>query len=76
MASVTLEQARENLERLIDRAATGEEVIIMRDSEPLAKIVSAMRYSTRPVFGSAKAVLVHMADDFNAPLEEFREYME
>ncbi len=31
--------------------------------------------STRPRFGSAKG-RIKMAEDFDAPLEEFREYME
>ena len=29
----------------------------------------------RPQFGSGKADILYMADDFDAPLEEFREYM-
>ena len=28
-----------------------------------------------PVFGSAKPYLIHMAEDFDAPLEDFAEYM-
>jgi antitoxin (DNA-binding transcriptional repressor) of toxin-antitoxin stability system len=29
-----------------------------------------------PVFGSAKPYLIHMADDFDEPLEDFAEYMQ
>ena len=29
----------------------------------------------QPVFGSAKNDILYMADDFDAPLEEFEEYM-
>jgi hypothetical protein len=27
------------------------------------------------VFGSMKGLVIHMADDFNAPMEDFKDYM-
>ena len=30
----------------------------------------------RPQFGSGKADIVYMAEDFDAPLDDFKEYME
>jgi len=30
---------------------------------------------THPVFGCMKGMLKYMSDDFNEPLEEFKEYM-
>jgi hypothetical protein len=29
----------------------------------------------QPVFGSGKGLITYMADDFDAPLEDFKEYM-
>ncbi len=38
----------------------------------------AVREKTKrkPKFGSAKGLIIYMADDFDVPLEDFREYME
>lgn len=60
---------------LVDQAAGGEEVVLTRNGEPIAKLIPFT--GTRPVkrrAGSAKG-LIEMADDFDAPLEDFREYM-
>ena len=39
MATVTVEKAESNLSDLITRAAAGEEIVISRDNEPVAKLV-------------------------------------
>lgn len=71
---VDLSEARAHLPDLIDAAINGEEVFITKESRPVAKLVPITQDKPRPQFGSAKG-MVHMADDFEAPLEEFREYM-
>jgi antitoxin (DNA-binding transcriptional repressor) of toxin-antitoxin stability system len=50
----------------------GEDVIITKDEQPLVKLVSMTKRQRQ--FGSAKG-LIKIADDFDSPLEEFREYM-
>lgn len=70
MHTVTLHEAREQLPALVDEALRGEEVVITRDNAPAVKLVPAMR----PGFGSYKGLIV-IADDFDAPLEEFADYM-
>jgi prevent-host-death family protein len=70
MAPVDLEEAKEHLAELVEQAARGEEVVITRNSRPLARIV-AIRSRKERQFGSAKG-LIEMADDFDAPLEDFR----
>jgi prevent-host-death family protein len=39
MITVTIEKAGEDLTRLIDRAKAGEEIVITKGDEPVAKIV-------------------------------------
>jgi prevent-host-death family protein len=39
MLSVELEEAKERLAELIEQAAQGEEVVITRNGEPMARIV-------------------------------------
>lgn len=75
--NVTLEEAQARLAELIAAAARGEEVVVTQGNQPTAKIVAVPQPTAkpRPVFGSAKGVILHMADDFDAPLEEFKDYM-
>ncbi len=72
---VEVEQAREQLTDLIEEAMRGSEVVITRNHLPLVRLVEvrpAERRRWRP--GSAKGLIV-IADDFEAPLEDFREYI-
>ena len=56
----------------------GEETEITQDNQPVVKLVgippaNKKRWPSKA--GSAKG-MVWMSDDFNEPLEEFKEYME
>jgi hypothetical protein len=42
--------------------------------EPIAKVIPITRAKEQREFGSAKG-LIHMADDFGAPLDEFSDYV-
>jgi prevent-host-death family protein len=75
MSQVMLEDANSQLARLVEQAGRGEEVIIVRDSTPVAKIVPLPEEKPVSHFGNAKDVLIYMADDFDAPLEDFKDYM-
>ena len=74
MHQVSLEEAKTQLPDLIDAAVGGEEVIIAKDPLHLVKLVPVPTTKPRPQFGSAKG-LITMADDFDAPLEDFEEYL-
>jgi len=53
----------------------GERAIDLADGgQPLAKVVPVTRPQGPREFGSARG-LIHMADDFDAPLEDFAESM-
>ena len=61
---ITLEQAQTNLAELIAKLVPGEEVVITRNEQPIAKLIGQMppiRQPRRP--GSAKGKLVILADD-------------
>ena len=78
MSQVMLEDAGPQLAQLIDQARNGEEVTILDDSTPIAKIVPLLTEAPEPRkggFGSGKYALIYMADDFDAPLEDFKDYM-
>ena len=77
-----LDQAQQRFPELVARARRGEDVIITERNQPVVKFVSVEQDATVPVIptkrrrrpGSAKG-LVHISDDFDEPLEDFREYM-
>lgn len=73
MQQVNIEQAKINLTVLIDAAINGEEVVITPDEKTAVKLVPTSIAKPRPQFGSAKGK-IRIADDFNAPLEDFAEY--
>lgn len=74
MHRINLKEAETQLEKLIEEAAGGEEVIITRSDGAAFRIVPIGDRAAVPKFGSAKG-LVKMSDDFDEPLEGFEEYM-
>jgi antitoxin (DNA-binding transcriptional repressor) of toxin-antitoxin stability system len=80
MVQVSLDEAKERLSDLIDAASQGETVLIEKEGEQGAQVVQLVAVQKparrRPKFGSAKGIILYMADDFDAPLEDFREYMD
>ena len=75
MNSVTLEEAQDQLPELLVRLSPGEQLVITKDGEPLATLIRQSRTRWPCRAGSAKNTNHWMAPDFDAPLEDFREYM-
>ncbi|MDX2198112.1 MAG: type II toxin-antitoxin system prevent-host-death family antitoxin [Phycisphaerae bacterium] len=78
--TISLEQAQLQLAKLLDQVAAGEEMVITRDGRPIARLIpehgaNGQRKRDR-VPGSARGIITHITPDFDAPLEDFREYME
>jgi prevent-host-death family protein len=75
MTVVNIHEAKTHLSRLLRRISRGEEIVIARSGKPVAKIVP---------FGSPEggrhlgrdAGRIILADDFDAPIEDFQDYME
>jgi antitoxin (DNA-binding transcriptional repressor) of toxin-antitoxin stability system len=72
MAPISVEEAQDRLPELMDDAAGGEEVVIARADGSAFRLVP-IEMAPRPRFGSARGLFT-IADDFDAPLEDFREY--
>ncbi|WP_333046787.1 DUF2281 domain-containing protein [Microcoleus sp. S13C4] len=76
MYQVDIIEAKEKRVGLIEATMRGEEVAITQDNQPVVKlIVIPKQAKPNRQAGSAK-VMVWMSDDFDEPLEEFKEYME
>lgn len=74
MQVIDVEEAKTSLSDLVDAAIRGQEIVLTRDAQPIAKLVPLVQQRPRPRFGSARD-LVHMAEDFDAPLPDFSEYV-
>lgn len=71
MASVTIHQAKTTLSKLIARVEAGEEVVIMRGKEPVARLTSISMRKQKPTFGMLKGKMPSLPDEFFfAPLPE------
>lgn len=66
--------AKAHFAQIIRSAIEGEEVVIAKDNRPLLKLVALDPPNKRKP-GSAKGAIRFIADDFDAPLPEFAEYM-
>jgi antitoxin (DNA-binding transcriptional repressor) of toxin-antitoxin stability system len=72
--SISLEEAQAHLKELIGKLAPGEELVIMEHQQPVAKLVAAPPSERN--LGTMKGTVRYLAPDFDAPLDDFKEYME
>lgn len=75
MTTISLQEAQAGLADLIHRLAPGEEAILTENDQPVARIVSTRQRSERKL-GTLKGTVIQMSDDFDAPLDDFKEYMQ
>jgi prevent-host-death family protein len=66
--TVTVTEAKTQLSRLIERAGTGEEIVIRRGPKPVAMIVAYSPERKRRVPGDLEGQ-IWMSDDFDEPDE-------
>ena len=69
METVNIHEAKTHLSRLVERAASGEEIIIARSGRPVARLVPLASTTRRRTFGRMRGTIM-IADDFNAPLPD------
>ena len=75
MKTVNMHEAKTHLSRLVEEAAAGQEIIIARNGRPVARLVALSTEPQTPrVFGQMKGK-IQIADDFDAPLDDFKEYI-
>ena len=74
MIQVNIHEAKTHLSRLIAKVVAGEEIIIAKDNIPVVKLVQFTISKQKRKLGSAKGK-IHIAADFDAPLQDFQEYM-
>ena len=76
--TIPLADIQSKLVEIVHRLAPGDEVIITENDRPVARLLpaspAAERKPRQP--GTLRGTVLYMAPDFDAPLEDFKEYME
>lgn len=67
-------KAKTHFSEILEKTEKGESYIVTKRGKPVARIVPFIAKESRPVFGSGKNEVTFIADDFDAPLDEFKEY--
>jgi prevent-host-death family protein len=77
VSTVTLGGAQARLGELIARLQPGEEIVITDAARPVVRIVGEPKPAPQPrLLGTLKGAVMYVAPDFDAPLDDFKEYME
>lgn len=75
MKQVNIHEAKTHLSRLVQDVLSGEEVVIARDNVPVVRLVIHESALPRRHPGRIPDLIVSMAEDFDAPLDDFADYM-
>lgn len=80
MVHITMQEAQASLPALIQQMASGSQIEVTDNGVP---VVTITRYASGPgtvkprrVLGDQAGSVLYMAPDFDAPLDDFKEYME
>ena len=74
MVNVDIIKAGNCLHELIAQSIGGKEVVITRGGQPVVKLLPLTGQKRKRCFGSARG-LIKISDDFDEPLEDFKDYM-
>ena len=74
MQTVTLQEAQSHLAEIIDKLTPGEEVVIARDRQPVARLVGESLAKPHPVPGRCRGMLTIVAED-DEHLKDWAEYL-
>jgi antitoxin (DNA-binding transcriptional repressor) of toxin-antitoxin stability system len=73
---VNIHEAKTQLSKLIQAAINGKQVIIARGNKPVVRLEVLPEAKCKREIGHAKGLVLMMADDFDEPIDDFKEYME
>lgn len=78
MTTISLAEAQQQLADLVHRLTPGDEVVLTENNQPVARLVATeageKKEPRKP--GTLRGTILYMAPDFDAPLDDFKEYME
>lgn len=74
MPQFNIADAKSHFSELVQRALTGEDVVIARDNKPVLRLVPVETHKGGRQPGSAKGKILFIAPDFDEPLTDFVDY--
>jgi antitoxin (DNA-binding transcriptional repressor) of toxin-antitoxin stability system len=74
MATMTIPEAQANLPEIVENLKPGEEVILTRNEQPVAKLTPISAAGPQPIFGSCRGKLIIVAED-EEHFEDFGAYL-
>jgi antitoxin (DNA-binding transcriptional repressor) of toxin-antitoxin stability system len=76
MTIISIQEARAGLSELIHRLIPGEEIILTENDRAVARLIRTAPTERKvPQLGTLKGTVPYMAPDFDAPLDDFKDYM-
>jgi prevent-host-death family protein len=72
--TVTIGEAKTNFSKLVRRAEAGEEIVVRRGQEPVARIAPLKGKRGGVTGRGSMKGEIRIGSDFDEPLEEFAEY--
>lgn len=72
--AVNMHKAKSSLSQLVKRAEAGEDVLIARNGKPVARLTRIRPAKPKLPWGVLRGKM-WIAEDFDAPLEEMKEYV-
>ncbi len=73
---VNIHEAKTQLSKLIQAAINGKEVVIAKGNKPVVRLEVLAEAKGERKIGNVKDLVVYMSDNFDEPLDDFKEYME
>jgi len=74
--TIPIEDVSSRLREVIDALDPSDEITIVADGQPIAKLRRQQRKTWPCQPGSAKEITHWMAPDFDAPIDDFKEHMQ
>jgi antitoxin (DNA-binding transcriptional repressor) of toxin-antitoxin stability system len=74
MKTITVQEAQAHLSQIIEKLAPGEEIVLLRDGRPAARLVGESGEKPHPVPGRCKGMLTINAED-DEHLKDWAEYL-
>ncbi|MBN1290434.1 MAG: type II toxin-antitoxin system Phd/YefM family antitoxin [Candidatus Latescibacteria bacterium] len=75
MLQVNIHEAKTHFSKLIKKVIDGEEIVIAKSNKPIAKIISINKPKPKRILGAAKGK-IKISSDFDAPIEDFVDYIQ
>jgi antitoxin (DNA-binding transcriptional repressor) of toxin-antitoxin stability system len=72
--TASIEEVQKNLREIVASLHSGDEMIILENGQPIAKVISFSKTIPARRPGSAKNITFTMAPDFDATPEGFEDY--